>query len=191
MSTNSFTRKLRRFNIVTHRDVGYFFSALVIVYCLSGIALNHINEWNPDFIITKEEVDLKQTFTRENVTPELVKQFGNSVGETTYKVYDFPTNHQVKVYYQDASLLINLTEGKGVYERISRRPIFYQSNVLHRNSAPAWKWASDVFAVMLIVINVTGLFILKGKHGLGGRGKWLIAAGALPPLIVLIINGML
>jgi hypothetical protein len=62
---------------------------------------------------------------------------------------------------------------------------------LHRNSIKGWKWASDVFAVMLILISITGLFILKGKKGLTGRGKWLIAAGALPPLIVLLLNGML
>jgi hypothetical protein len=41
---------------------------------------------------------------------------------------------------------------------------------------------------MLIVINITGLFILKGKHGIGRRGKWLILAGFMPPLIAIIIQ---
>ena len=47
---------------------------------------------------------------------------------------------------------LNLETKQGVYERISKRHLFYQT-------------------VMLIVINITGLFILKGKHGLNGRGK--------------------
>jgi len=181
-------KKIRRLNIATHRDVGYFFSSLIIVYCLSGIALNHINEWNPDFIITKNPVTIPGSFTREMVNPDIISGFGKLVGEPNYKIYDFPTQDQVKIYYDNASLHIHLTEGKGVYEKVSRRPIFYQSNVLHRNSVHGWKWASDVFAGMLILINLTGLFILKGKHGLSGRGKWLIAAGAVPPLIALVVH---
>ena len=40
---------------------------------------------------------------------------------------------------------------------------------------------------MLIIINVTGLFILKGKNGIKGRGKWFIAAGFIPPILALIL----
>jgi hypothetical protein len=35
-------------------------------------------------------------------------------------------------------------------------------------------------------VNLTGLFVLRGKHGLGARGRWLVAAGALPPLLALV-----
>jgi uncharacterized protein len=45
-----------------------------------------------------------------------------------------------------------------------------------------------VFAVSLILLSVSGLFILKGKNGLGGRGKWWIAAGLLPPVIFYMIH---
>ncbi|HEX2898560.1 MAG TPA: PepSY-associated TM helix domain-containing protein, partial [Bacteroidia bacterium] len=65
--------------------------------------------------------------------------------------------------------------------------VFYQANVLHRNSLKGWKWMADVFAVLLIVLSLTGLFVLKGKYGLGGRGKWLVAAGLLPPLAAILI----
>ncbi|MEZ4901681.1 MAG: hypothetical protein R2822_07950 [Spirosomataceae bacterium] len=40
---------------------------------------------------------------------------------------------------------------------------------------------------MLIVITLTGLFILKGKHGLSGRGKWLIVAGFAPVVIFIVL----
>lgn len=81
---------------------------------------------------------------------------------------------------------IDLTNGLGTYEKVSRRPLFYQVNVLHRNSVEWWKWASDLFALMLIAITVTGMFMLRGNNGLKGRGKWLLAAGAMPPLIAVI-----
>ncbi|HYG51116.1 MAG TPA: PepSY-associated TM helix domain-containing protein [Flavobacteriales bacterium] len=183
-------RKIRRLNIATHRDLGYFFSSLIIIYCLSGIALNHIDDWNPDFIITKQTITIKGNYTAKSVTKADIQKFSRQVGENSYKVYDSPTPDQVKIYYEDASLHINFTTHKGEYESVSRRPLFYHSNVLHRNSVNGWKWVSDVFAIMLITINITGLFILKGKHGLKGRGKWLILAGMVPPIIAFIVHEM-
>ena len=184
-------KKIRRLNIVTHRDVGYFFSSLIIVYCLSGIALNHINEWNPDFIITKDSVKIEGTYARDKITEKEISAFNRLVSQGQHKIYDFPTVDQVKIYYDNASLHVYLTQQVGIYERVSRRPLFYQSNILHRNNIKGWKWASDIFAGMLILINITGLFILKGKHGLSGRGKWLIAAGTLPPVLALVFSELL
>ncbi|GIV38110.1 MAG: hypothetical protein KatS3mg032_2489 [Cyclobacteriaceae bacterium] len=181
------SRKLRRLNIVTHRDVGYFLSALTIVYCLSGIALNHIDDWNPDFIITKQEITLQPQQLTPLPSPDDVTRWSRLVGETDYKVYDVPAPGKVKIYYNNASLLIDLNTGTGLYEKIQRRPLFYHANVLHRNSLKGWKWAADVFGVLLILVSITGLFILKGKNGLGGRGKWLVAAGFLVPVAAILI----
>ena len=181
-------RKLRRLNIATHRDLGFFFSTLIIVYCLSGIALNHINEWNPDFILHKKTIKIPHQHQRNNIGKTEIETYGKLVGESQYKIYDFPTKDQVKIYYNDASLHVNFTTKEGVYESVSRRPLFYHSNVIHRNSVKGWNWVSDIFAIMLIIINITGLFILRGKYGISGRGKWLMAAGTLPPLLVLLIN---
>ncbi len=176
--------------MAAHRDIGFFFSSLIIVYCLSGIALNHVDDWNPDFIITKETIRINGNYTAATITKNDIEALGKQVGEEQYKVYDLPTPDQVKIYYDNASLHANFTSHSAVYEKVSRRPIFYEANVIHRNSVKGWKWASDIFAVMLIVINITGLFILKGKYGIKGRGKWLIIAGALPPVIALIIHAL-
>lgn len=181
-------KNIRSLNIAAHRDFGYFFSSLIIVYCLSGIALNHVDDWNPDFMITHEQVKFTPDYDTKKVSRADIDALGRLVGESNYKVYDFPTSDQVKIYYDNASLHANFKTKTAVYEKVSRRPLFYQVNVLHRNSLRGWKWASDIFALMLITINVTGLFILKGKYGLKGRGKWLIAAGLLPPLIALLIQ---
>ena len=187
MATKKFT-KLRRLNIATHRDLGYFFSTLIVVYCLSGLALNHVNEWNPDFVITKRDVKIDPALSGTVLDKPVIAELGKMVGEESYKVYDVPTKGQVKIYYDNASFHVNFDTHTGLYEKVARRPVFYQSNLFHRNSVKGWRWFADVFAILLIVLNVTGLFILKGKHGIGGRGKWLIAAGLLPPVIFFIIN---
>lgn len=183
-------KKIRSLNVATHRDLGYFFSALIIVYCISGIALNHVDDWNPDFILKKRIIKLERTYTAAEIKDKQITEFGKLVGEENYKVFDFPTSDQVKIYYNNASLHVHFSRKEAVYEQVARRPVFYQLNVIHRNSLKGWKWASDAFAFLLIVLNITGLFILKGRYGITGRGKWLIAAGTLPPVLAIIIQAL-
>jgi len=178
--------KARNLNNVLHRDLGYFFAALIMAYSLSGLALNHLDDWNPDFFIEKKQIEVERTYKKNEITPDRIEAFSALAGEKEYRLYDFPSERQVKIYYKNATLQIDLGSGKGTYEKVWRRPLFYQVNVLHRNSVEWWKWASDLFAVMLIAITVTGIFMLRGNNGLKGRGKWLLAAGALPPLIAVI-----
>lgn len=177
----------RRLNNSLHRDVGYFLSGLIFIYCLSGIALNHVGDWNPDFVIHKRKIALGRAYARTEITPERIAEFNALVGESTAKVHDFPTAHHLKIYYDNASLLIDLSAATGDYESVQRRPLFYQANVLHRNTLKGWRWAADVFGLLLIFLTVSGWFVLKGERGLGGRGKWLIAAGMLPPLVAVLI----
>ena len=179
--------KLRRLNSDLHRDIGYFLSGLILVYCISGIALNHVNDWNPDFVIHKSTVALSRACTAGEITDERIAEFTALVGEASPKVHDFPTSNHVKIYYDNATLLVDLPAQTGMYEKVQRRPFIYQTNVLHRNSLKGWKWASDVFGVLLIFLTVSGWFMLKGKAGLIGRGKWFIAAGMLPPVAAIIL----
>lgn len=180
-------KNVRSLNNAAHRDFGYFFSSLIVIYCLSGLALNHIDDWNPDFIITRDSVAVDGKYTKAEISRDVILQFSKAVGQNDYKVFDFPTNDQVKIYYDDASFHVNFVTGKGVYENVSRRAVFYESNVIHRNDVKGWKWAADVFAIMLIAINITGLFVLKGKYGITGRGKWLVAAGTIPPIVAIVV----
>jgi uncharacterized protein len=165
-------RTLRRWNLEWHRDLGYFFSSLLVLYCISGIALNHVNDWNPDFIVHREVFQTRKGVSRSEVNERTIKELSSIAGEKSFKVFDFPTPNQVKIYYDDATFHVNLENGEGQYEKLTRRHLFYESNVLHRNSLEGWKWVSDVFALLLIVITLTGLFILKGKYGFWRRGIW-------------------
>lgn len=178
---------IRRINSSLHRDVGYLLSGLIFVYCISGIALNHVNDWNPDFIIQKRTIILDRTFEQDEITPERIAEFTALVGESSPRVHDFPTPGRLKIYYDNASLLVDFAAKTGAYERLQRRPLFYQTNVLHRNSLKGWKWASDIFGGLLIMLTVSGWFILRGRNGVLGRGKWFITAGMIPPVAAIII----
>jgi uncharacterized protein len=178
---------LARLNIAVHRDIGYTCTSLILAYCLSGVAVNHIGDWNPDFVISKQTVSLPNRYTKEAIAKEQITEFSQLVQEDDYKVYDFPTSDQVKIYYDNASLHLNLATGEGTYEKVSRRPLLYHVNALHLNRLKGWKWASDLFALILILLSVTGLFVLRGKYGLAQRGRWLVLAGLIPPVLALLI----
>ena len=41
----------RRWNNILHRDIGYVCVALTVIYAVSGIAVNHIHDWNLNYRI--------------------------------------------------------------------------------------------------------------------------------------------
>ena len=178
---------LRRLNSGLHRDIGYFLSGLLLVYCISGIALNHVNDWNPDFVIHKRTISLNRTYTADEINEQRIAELTALVGEHAPRVHDSPAPNLVKIYYDNASLLVDLAARTGTYESVQRRPLIYQTNVLHRNSLKGWKWVSDAFGVLLISLTVSGWFMLKGRHGVIGRGKWFIAAGIVPPIAAFLL----
>ncbi len=46
----------------------------------------------------------------------------------------------MKIHYADATLHVHLATGAAECERVTRRPIFYETNVLHRNTIDGWRW---------------------------------------------------
>jgi len=51
-----------------------------------------------------------------------------------------------------------------------------------------WTWVADVYAFLLLFMAVTGMFVLKGRQGLAGRGKWFILAGLVVPLAFIALR---
>jgi len=43
-----------------HRDIGYLIIGLTFVYAISGLAVNHIEDWNPNFDVSREELVLDE-----------------------------------------------------------------------------------------------------------------------------------
>ena len=42
---------------------------------------------------------------------------------------------------------------------------------------------ADIFAVVLIVFALSGMFMVPGKKGITGRGKWLIVIVIVIPFL--------
>lgn len=177
----------RKINRAIHRDLGYFFFGMCIIYGLSGIALNHRHHWNPNFIIRQEafQLEIPQDVTTER---ELVLQILDQVHERdSYKTHLISGSH-MRIFINGGTVNVNMGTGDAQLETIRKRPVFNQINFLHYNSPrKLWTWFSDLFAAGLIILAFSGLFILKGKTGFARRGVYFVATGILIPLVLLYV----
>lgn len=180
-SSRSWAARLRRVNNVVHRDLGYLAVGLTLVYAVSGLAVNHVRDWNPRYRVER----FTQRFEpfpwkgREAAIEELVRRL--SLPGPPRDAFR-PSPARLQLFYEGFSIDVDLAAGLATGERPVRRPVLYEANALHLNQAgSAWQWFADAYAVCLALLAITGLFVLKGKAGLRGRGKWLVLAGlALP-----------
>jgi hypothetical protein len=179
----------RRFNNAIHRDIGYLFFGMAVIYGLSGIALNHINDWDPSYIITKEEIKFEAASLGDDLNETQVKSILDEfVPGFIYKKHYYPTEDVMKVFISGGSVTINTNSGLGILEHVRKRPVFFEVNYLHYNNAGAlWTWFSDIFSGGLIIMAITGLFVLRGKNSFRKRGIWFVSVGIIIPLIFLLL----
>ena len=72
--------KWRKWNNIIHRDLGYLCVGLTIIYSISGIAVNHVDEWNPNYNIIKTESVITplpdSSFTNESAMEYILNELG-------------------------------------------------------------------------------------------------------------------
>lgn len=179
----------RKLNKILHRDIGYLAVGLTIVYAISGIAVNHVSDWNPNYVIENDtikiEVLLDSNKTTESMTDFVIDQI--KLEDKPESVYRAGPD-VVELFYRGKTISANVATGITKIETVSNRSIFREANYLHLNAPKKiWTYVADLFAGALILLAVTGLFIIKGKNGITGRGKWLTLVGFMIPIIFLII----
>ena len=131
----------RKINNILHRDVGYFFVGMTIIYSLSGIALNHIDDWDPNYKIVNERVQIDTEALGSSMTSVEVLQLIDLLKvNKKIKMHYYPNPHTLKVFLHGGSLTIDTQTGHGFLETVDRRPIFYEANYLHYNHSKfLWK----------------------------------------------------
>jgi len=171
---------------VIHRDLGYLCVGLVIVYAVSGVAVNHVDDWNPSYAVERVRSDVgpvaaaaddaataRAVLTRLELSPD-------------YRTLFAPAPGQLRIIRDNHTIEVELASGRVVQEFVVPRLGLHEANYLHLNHAKgAWTWIADAFAVALIVLAVSGMFLIKGKKGIKGRGAWLTGIGVALPLVAL------
>jgi len=181
---------IRKWSRILHRDFGYFFFGATIIYSLSGIALNHIKDWNPNYSVSRKEFNTKINLEKSvNIKENILKLLDQVANRNDYKSHYYPSTEEIKIFLNGgSSVYVDLETGEGIAEFLKRRPVFYQVNYLHYNPRAWWTWFSDIFAAALILLSFTGIILIKGKNGITGRGAWLTTLGILIPILFLLLS---
>src|SRR5262249_20211820 len=111
------------------------------------------------------------------------------VDETPKEVYR-ASAEDVQVVLRDKTVHVDTTTGKIEGEGRSPRFFLRVANWLHLNRGKkTWTVFADAYAVLLLYLAGSGLFMLAGRKGLVGRGGILVALGVLVPVVYLVVGG--
>lgn len=187
MSKGSAFRKWSR---IIHRDVSYLFAGMILIYALSGILMNHRRDLNPHYSVEVKEFKVTQDLSdKDKIDKALVLEVLQPLEEAdNYTKHYFQKDGRMKVFLKGGSnLVVDTQTGAAVYEKLERRFLLSDMVKLHYNPGKWWTTFSDVFAVSLILITLTGMVMIKGKKGFWGRGGVLFIIGILVPILFLIL----
>lgn len=187
MRSNNFSRLLNKWSRVLHRDLSFFFSGVILIYAVSGILLNHRDTINADYSVTVTKFIVSQIKPKADIDKSYVVSMLEDLGEAeNYTKHYFPEENMMKVFLKGgSSLVMNISTGDAVYESLKRRHVFSALNRLHYNPSQWWTIFSDIFAVSLILITITGIIMNRGKGRV--RGYIEILAGIIIPLLFIFL----
>ncbi|MDD4514680.1 PepSY-associated TM helix domain-containing protein [Massilibacteroides sp.] len=173
------SNKVSKWLRILHRDLGFLMVGVCLVYAVSGILLNHMNGKDPAFKTIEAEIQAPAGLSNEELTQFWADR------------QDVPRLKRILPIDETFSRLM-LVGGIGVYnsktgaidyEQHKKNALIYWINKLHYNQVKGWSIMADFFAVSLIFFAISGLFIVKGKKGLAGSGKWYLLIGLLIPIL--------
>jgi hypothetical protein len=184
-------KTLRRWNNILHRDIGYLAIGMTLIYAISGIVLNHFKSGDfkhPDY--SKSFYDLKVSLPQGGVVDKtyVQKVLKEADEQGNFKSY-IAGDGYLQIFLTDGSLYVDLGDGSAQLEKKRTRYIIKEMNLLHYNNLKKfYTWFSDLYAVGLIVLAITGMFVLRGKNGIMGRGAWLTAIGIIIPALFIFFG---
>ena len=172
-----------------HRDVGYFAVGLTIVYATSGLAVNHLKDWDPNFhqVNRTHQLALPLPSDDDAAAHSALRTLG--VREEPREVYRAsPT--QLDLVFDKRTFHVDTTSGVVHEEGQAARPLLRAANWLHLNRGKkAWTYVADSYAVFLLFLALSGLFMIPGRKGLLGRGAIVALLGAAVPILYVLLSG--
>lgn len=142
-----------------------------------------IESWNPSYVVTRTE----QVLTGMPTDPE-AEGFEKALAErlkieTRFLSRVRDTAEETLFFFEGSRVVWNQSRQQANVETTEKRPGLFFVNYLHLNKAKrAWTYVADVFAVLLIYLSLSGLFMVKGANGFGRRGWMFVGAGGIVPV---------
>jgi len=171
-----------------HRDLGYLAVGFTVIYAVSGLAINHLADWDPNFTSYQHErtiAPIPATLSDDEAVAAARAALDLGPPRSTYRAGD-----ELHLEYDSRKLVIYGDTGLVVDQGRSSRFLLRVANWLHYNRGKrAWTYVADVYAVMLLYLAISGLFMIKGRLGLRWRGALLAGAGIAIPIAYVVWSG--
>ncbi len=182
-------KTLRRWNNALHRDIGYLCVGMTLIYAISGIIMNHFKSGDfshPDY--SRSYKEFKVSLPKDGKADQAyVNKILDQEGERDHYKSFITGDKYVQIFLTNGSVYVDLSTGEAQIEQKTPRYVIKEFNLMHYNNLKRfYTWFSDAYAVALIILAITGLFVLRGKNGIIGRGAWLTAVGILLPALFLL-----
>jgi hypothetical protein len=172
-----------------HRDFGYLAVGLTIVYALSGLAVNHIADWDPNFVNYEREYMVEGPLPDDETDAARAVLAQAGIHDEPIDVYS-PEDGQLEIAFDDRTLFVATESGRVYEEGQQERLGLRAANWLHLNRGKkAWTYFADGYAGVLLFLALSGIFMIPGKKGIRGRGAILVTAGIAIPLAYLTLVG--
>lgn len=177
------SNKINKWLRIIHRDLGFLMVGVCLVYAISGILLNHMNGKDPAFKTIEAEIQAPAGLTNEELTV-----FWADRNELPPLKKILPIDDTFsRLLLKGGIGIYNSAIGTIDYEMHERNALIYWINKLHYNQVKGWSIMADFFAISLIFFAISGMFIVKGKKGIAGSGKWYLIVGLLIPIIYVFL----
>lgn len=169
-----------------HRDAGYTAVGLTFVYALSGLAVNHLADWDPNFASTTTARELGAPLPEDDDAAKKMVLDRLGIHDAPKEVYR--EGDDLEVLFEHRSLHVATATGHVIDEERRPRFLIRAANWLHLNRGKkAWTYFADSYAAGLLLLATSGLFMLTGKKGIFGRGIFFVAAGVAIPVAYLAL----
>jgi len=175
----TFTKTMRAW----HRDLGYLFIGITIIYAVSGILiLLKKDGQNPSYreIVTEKKV-------KTDLSPDDLKAYWQSNFTDLPELKRvIPVDETYKIYVKGGLGEYEPYSGKVIVKTFKKILVFKFVNDIHYNSGNRFTIMGVVYALVLIFFAISGAIMAKGKKGFMKRGVWFMIVGLIIPVLLFL-----
>lgn len=174
-----------------HRDIGYVAVGLTFVYALSGVAVNHLTDFqdgDASFQTYSKTYELGPIAGEDGVVATTIRA-KLSIAEAPRDV-SRTSPEELEIVFDKRTLHVNTATGHILEDGQKPRFVLRAVNWLHLNRGKkAWTYVADAYAAGLLMLALSGMFMIAGRKGFVGRGAWLVALGVAVPVLYVTFAG--
>ena len=175
-----------------HRDFGYLAVGFTLIYAISGIAQNHIEDWGDVSFVSYQRT--AQIAAIPEATPDdaAIRKVADAAGLGAPN-HALRAGDEIDLEYANGQKVTAITSAHHTDLTIQdrkRRHFIGVANWLHTaRGKKGWKYLSDAYAVFLLYLAMSGIFMIKGRLGFKWRGATLIGLGFAVPIAYVLLSG--